>query len=700
MQWRLWVTVLASLWLLSCGGGGGSTPVVPPRNPAPNISTIVGGGTFTLTVTGSGFISSSEVRWNGTNRATTFFSATQLQATIPESDIAAAGTAQVTVSNPAPGGGVSGAAPFAINNPVPAIISVSPDNRLVGSSDFTLTVVGSNFISGSIVRWDGSGRPTTFVSGTELRASIPASDLMEARISQVSVVNPAPGGGMSSSTAFAINNPVPAISSISPNNRAAGSGDFTLNVVGSNFVSGSTVRWNGDARPTTFISGTELRASVPASDLVGAGTSLVGVTNALPGGGESNRVALFVFMNLTTNALVFDPFTQKIFASLPSSAPLGNSVAIIDPSKGTVEGTVFIGSEPSWLAISDDGQFLYVALDGAAAVRQFDIPTQTPGIQFALGSDSFFGPMFAEDMVVILGVNTALAVSRFFQGVSPRHAGVAIYDNGVSRPNTTQTHTGSNRIEPSASPGRLYGYNNETTEFGFRRLDVDANGVTELDAVGNLISGFGVDIEFAGGRVYSTTGGVIDPEAKALLGTFTGISFAAAVEPDPVADRVYFVTVPGSLLAFSASTFTPSGSATIPGLNGDVSSLIRWGQDGLAFRTNQGQVFLLSVAHALPSLTLVTQTAQLTTVSLGRVSTTGSNHILTVKGSAFSPHSIVRWNGASKTTNFVSDSELQALIPASDVARSGGALITVFNPGEGGGESTSMKLDTTGAPDR
>ncbi|MGH9863686.1 MAG: IPT/TIG domain-containing protein, partial [Candidatus Acidiferrales bacterium] len=492
------------VWLASCGGGA---PAQPEGNPRPAISslspsnTVAGGADFTLTVNGSGFIAGSVVRWNGSSRTTSFVSTTQLTTAISASDIGAAGMAQVTVFNPAPGGGTSGASTFTIQNPTPTLTSISPDNTLAGTGGFLLTANGSNLLSTSEVRWNGSARPTTFLSSTQLQATIPPSDVTMGGTAQVTVFNPSPGGGASGPATFTVNNPAPALDSISPDNRAAGMGDFTLSVVGSNFVPNSAVRWNGDNRPTTFISSTELNAAIPASDIGGAGTPVVTVFNPSPGGGESNGAALFVFLNLITKDLVFDPFTQKILASLPSSAPMGNSIAIINPTTGILEGTVFIGSEPGKLALSGDGQFLYVALDGAAAVRQFDVPTQTPGIQFALGSDSFFGPMFAEDMVVIPGSNTALAVSRFFQGVSPRHAGVGIYDNGVKRTNTTQTHTGSNRIEPSASASRLYGYNNETTEFGFRRLTVDTNGVTEQDATGNLISGFGVDIEFAAGQV-------------------------------------------------------------------------------------------------------------------------------------------------------------------------------------------------------
>ena len=45
----------------------------------------------------------------------------------------------------------------------------------------------------------------------------------------------------------------------------------------------------------------------------------------------------------------------------------------------------------------------------------------------------------------------------------------------------TAIHTGSNVIAFGATAGRLYGYNNETSEFGFRRMDVTASGVTVLE---------------------------------------------------------------------------------------------------------------------------------------------------------------------------------------------------------------------------
>jgi hypothetical protein len=56
----------------------------------------------------------STVQWNGLDRTTKFVSATQLIAYIPASDIASAGTAQITVVNLAPAGGTSGPLTFTV----------------------------------------------------------------------------------------------------------------------------------------------------------------------------------------------------------------------------------------------------------------------------------------------------------------------------------------------------------------------------------------------------------------------------------------------------------------------------------------------------------------------------------------------------------------------------------------------------------
>jgi hypothetical protein len=182
----------------------------PARYPVPLVTALAptsataGDPDFTLTLTGSNFIAASVVQWNGTDRPTTFVESTLLQAAIPAGDLAAPGTAQVTVVNPGPGGGPSNALPFTINSPVPALSAVSPSSAKKGGPAFTLTVTGSNFISSSVVQWEGAARPTTFVSSSQVQAAIPASDIQKQGVGHVTVFNPAPGGGISNSLNFQI----------------------------------------------------------------------------------------------------------------------------------------------------------------------------------------------------------------------------------------------------------------------------------------------------------------------------------------------------------------------------------------------------------------------------------------------------------------------------------------------------------------
>ena len=316
------------------------------------------GAGFTLTVNGSNFVGTSQVRWNGAGRTTTFVNAGQVTAAIPASDIVTAGSAQVTVVNPtsdwticAAEGGVcaftgteevrygangsyfymsltdgtactnsvfgdpiSGTAKhcalrttaasnvlsFTISaaaNPVPALTSLAPTSTPAGGAGFTLTVNGSNFVGTSQVRWNGAARTTTVVNAGQVTAAIPASDIVTAGSAQVTVVTPAPGGGTSNALTFTISaaaNPVPALTSLAPTSTPAGGPAFTLTVNGSNFVGTSQVRWNGAARTTTFVNAGQVTAAIPASDIVTAGSAQVTVVTPAPGGRDLERVSFTI----------------------------------------------------------------------------------------------------------------------------------------------------------------------------------------------------------------------------------------------------------------------------------------------------------------------------------------------------------------------------------------------------------------------
>ncbi|MFQ3632499.1 IPT/TIG domain-containing protein, partial [Roseiflexus sp.] len=172
-----------------------------------------------------------------------------------------------------------------------------------------LTITGTNFVNGAVVRWNGNDRSTTFVSSSVLTATIPASDIAIAGTANVTVFNPAPGGGVSNAATFTINNPAPTISSISPDVIPVGNTDVVLTVTGSNFVPNSVVRWNGAPLTTTFVSATQLQAILPAAQRSSAGDGSVTVVNPAPGGGTSNAVTVQV-------RLVTEPVTFRVMLPL------------------------------------------------------------------------------------------------------------------------------------------------------------------------------------------------------------------------------------------------------------------------------------------------------------------------------------------------------------------------------------------------
>jgi hypothetical protein len=192
-------------------GGGTSGPVtLRVNNPAPSLSSIsppsvqAGSAAFTLTVNGSNFVNGSAVSVNGVSRTTTFVSSTQLTAQILASDVQTAGTFPVTVFSAAPGGGTSASATLTASNPLPALSSVSPLSVQAGSAAFTITVNGSNFVAGSVVRFNDQNRQTTLVSSVQMTAQILASDVQTAGTFPVTVFTPGPGGGVSNLQNFTV----------------------------------------------------------------------------------------------------------------------------------------------------------------------------------------------------------------------------------------------------------------------------------------------------------------------------------------------------------------------------------------------------------------------------------------------------------------------------------------------------------------
>ncbi len=237
------------------------------------------------------------------------------------------GTYSISVSNPTPGGGLSNSVVLTVNNPSPVIFSISPKVATAGGAAFTLNLVpsGCSAPSGAVVRWSGMDRTTTASNIYSynypygyiytLSASIPASDLVNAGTAQVTLSYPPPGGGESPPMTFFINPvtaPAPGISTIFPAVAAAGASGLTVTVNGSGFTSSSVVMWNGNARTTTQVSATQLKAAITAADLVAPATAQVSVFTPTPGGGTSTSLPFSIVASLTPAGSVLAGFVAAL----------------------------------------------------------------------------------------------------------------------------------------------------------------------------------------------------------------------------------------------------------------------------------------------------------------------------------------------------------------------------------------------------
>ena len=201
-------------------------PFVSTLNPS---SIQAGAPAFVLIVNGSQFVSQSQVLWNGTALSTTYVSSSQLTAQVPAQDVATAGTVNVQVAT---GQVDSNVVTFTVAPLGPfALTSISPQQVTAGGGSFMLTVFGNGFTGNSVITWDGgsgpSNLPTTYVSGTTLRAAVNAVQISSVGTASIAVVNPANQGGTSSTQTLTI--VAPTVDAVSYQMNPEHTGSVTFN---------------------------------------------------------------------------------------------------------------------------------------------------------------------------------------------------------------------------------------------------------------------------------------------------------------------------------------------------------------------------------------------------------------------------------------------------------------------------------------
>jgi hypothetical protein len=528
------------------------------------------------------------------------------------------GTAMLSLA--ACGGGSSNSNSAPSKNPMPVVSSLSPASVTAGTPSATLTVHGSEFIKDSVILFAANRVNTQYVSSSELEATIPTVALDNPSIYQVQVTTPAPGGGTSSAVVFTVTQYAqPAINSISPDFAAPGSSDLTIDVQGSGFSTQSAIMVNNNALGTSFVSTSELKATIPANDMASVGTDLIQVMNPYPAGNISQSTLFPIGYSSTVVQqsaadMVDDSNQGVIYFSVPDTAANNpNTISALDPATGNIVNFAYAGSKPDRLALSSGDTYIYVGIDGANSVKRFTLPGLTADLTIPLGSDSFFGPYYALDIAAAPSAPHTIAVSLANSGVTPAaQGGVVIYDDATARPNRLPGFGGTGYLFDSlqwgATDADLYAANNEDTGFDFYTALVDANGVTLDHDYGGVFNAFFANIHYLASTnlVYSDGGQVINPNTGTPAGSYPA---SGIMVPEAALGEAFFVgqtqTQFGgnyyTVESFDLNQYTPIASITIGPLTGNPLSIVHWGSDGLAVSSSGGQIYLITGQFVKPS---------------------------------------------------------------------------------------------------
>jgi trimeric autotransporter adhesin len=566
----------------------------------------------------------------------------------------------------------------------PSITAVYPTQIIVNTPNINLVVTGTNFAADSTVLWNGIPLDTQTLSapypGIFLSAQLPVSLVASPATVAITVTTPGAAATSNAIDIAVVYPPIPTLTSISaiagPINQPS-----TITLTGSGFTSASTVAYNGVTIPSTFTSSGILTATIPAAELTAPGVGSVTVTTPAPGGGTSAAASFTAYTPIINNSMIYNPVNGLFYLSVPSyaPAPYANSIVSVDPVTGALGTPIPVGSEPNRLAISSDGQYLWVALDGASAVRQVNLATGTAGLQFPLPADTTFeGPGLVASMAAIPGQPNSVAVMTYFPSDGPNGILLAIYDSGVPRP-TTVSYVGYDpfpwAMAVHAASNEIYGPGGPLGS-GYSTYTYDSNGITlkfSTSAGENTAQNNVDDIQFANSALYTSYGQAINPENAAVLGTFYSSGTTAAqgsIAVDTTLGKAFFLEnedtdfVIGTgfstyqIGAFNLSDYTatsdtpiqiaaPESRANYQWQGPTGPRLTRWGSNGLAFHGTGGFVSLrsslvqdLSTTNADLAVTLTssgTTTTGNTTIYTATVTNNGPSSASSVDLTAFLP---------------------------------------------------------------
>lgn len=500
-------------------------------------------------------------------------------------------------------------------------------------------------------------------------------------------------------------------------------GPVTLGIAGNNFYPQSVVQFNGVTQQSTFTSNSSLQVTIAASSLTSMGEFPLTVTNPAPGGGATLPVTMTTFqvVPLYPSAISSVPATGLLYAAMPTSDPTNpNTVIPIHPSTGALGTPIAVGNNPSLLAASSDGAYLYVANATDLTVQRINLQTNKVERTFSYAPNASCNSCAvpaATDLKSIPGTPKEVVLAQGSQVALYNDSGLVNYaPNSFVEYNAPQFDS----IAFAGAPLALYAepFTSVQKPF-FTTAAITSSGLQYTEFMGANYgppSGTGNQVVSDGTLLYTNSGEVWNPATQTQVG-----SFPASVIYDTFGDlvldtnlgQIYLTglgnfTLPGGgsystmgVSSYGQHSLAALQTLTFPQINSAENyDLVRWGANGFGFVVSPfgttGGIYLFQ-SSALTDTAIPNPVPVLKSTSPTQIAAGSTAFTLTINGTGFVHNSTVDWNGNALVTAYVSATQLTATVPASDLVSEGTPQITVASPNPGGGTSSALTFTVTPA---
>ncbi len=718
-------------------------------NPVPVISSAspnqaLEGGTTSVVLTGTGFVSGTVLTASSGTVTTTYNSPTSItaQITVPPT---ASGNLSLTPQNPTPGGGTGTALVLTLLNPLPVISSASPNQALEGGTT-SVVLTGTGFVPGTVLTASSGTVTTTYNSPTTITAQITLPATASGNVSLVPQ-NPTPGGG--AGTAFAL--PIAALAMTATNPDGATNNGTAQLGAQVNFLT-SVV--NGGVSPTDWT-------------LQGAGTLTPNNTNnsgaayVAPSAMPANPTVT-ITATTTASPIVSTSYTLTLVNGIPTlvsanptHASAGGTVSVVLTGTSFVPGTVLTASSGTVTTTYNSPTTITAQITlPPTASGNLSLTPQNPTPGGGTGA-AFALPIAALAMTATnpggtinngtaqLGVQVNFITSVVNGGVSPRtwtlqgagtltpnntnNSGAAYMPPSTMPANPTVTITATTTASPIVStsytltldnPVPVMSSSSPSQALAGATVPITINGTGFVPGVVILVNGVAAPTTYQSATVVvaQVTAGAaatgflsVQPQNPAPgggTGTVFQLSIATlpitASDPDGTNTGTARLGVPVNLTTVNtdtahtgiswsvqgAGTLTTSGYNTATCCNNNATYTPPQAMPANPTVTVSAWLANLPALTTTYTLTLINPVPVVSSAAPAQLLTGGSQTV-TLTGSGFVPGTTVAYNGQTLPTTYVSYNQATVQVPVANTA-SGMLSLQVQNPAPGGGAGTTF----------